>query len=183
MDSVVWFLKTGIHDPAWVQAVASSALLILTLVTLAVLAFYAWDTHTLAKTSVDQISLIKQEREILAMRNYHVAYDCFFKVQADLNAIMQSLADCTFGTKPQAQIYPENWPDVTSALNQRVPSTMQPAIALGIKLRHVDFTTREFLNASNNDDRGACEANVKKALFDAGEECKKLWHALPETQK
>ena len=37
----------------WVQAVAAIALVVLTLVTLIVLSIYAYDTHTLAKTSVD----------------------------------------------------------------------------------------------------------------------------------
>ncbi len=51
MHSIVWFFTTGIHDPAWVQAVAAIALVALTFVTLIVLSVYAWDTHTLAKTS------------------------------------------------------------------------------------------------------------------------------------
>ena len=45
MHSLVWFWTTGIHDPAWVQAVVSIALVVLTLVTLIVLARYAWDSH------------------------------------------------------------------------------------------------------------------------------------------
>src|SRR5580658_3419063 len=52
--AIQWFFSSGIHDPAWVQAVAAIALVVLTIVTLIVLAFYAWDTHTLAKTSVHQ---------------------------------------------------------------------------------------------------------------------------------
>src|SRR5665213_396542 len=54
MHSFVWFWTVGIHDPAWVQAFAAIALVVLTIVTLLVLAFYAWDTHTLARTSVHQ---------------------------------------------------------------------------------------------------------------------------------
>jgi hypothetical protein len=51
MHSIVWFFTTGIYDAAWVQAVAAIVLVILTFVTLIVLSIYAWDTHTLAKTS------------------------------------------------------------------------------------------------------------------------------------
>lgn len=51
MHSIYWFLTTGIHDPAWVQAIAAVAVVVLSFVTLAVLAVYAWDTHTLAETS------------------------------------------------------------------------------------------------------------------------------------
>lgn len=70
MHSIQWFWTTGLHDPAWVQAVTSIALVLLTLVTLIVLAFYAWDTHSLAeaaerssKVASDQIqAMIGKER-------------------------------------------------------------------------------------------------------------------------
>lgn len=48
---VRWFLTSGRFDPAWVQAVASVALVILGLVTLIVLCVYAWRVHSLAKSS------------------------------------------------------------------------------------------------------------------------------------
>lgn len=51
MHSLIWFWTTGIHDPAWVQAIAAAAVVVLSFVTLAVLVVYAYDTHTLAKTS------------------------------------------------------------------------------------------------------------------------------------
>jgi hypothetical protein len=51
MHSIVWFWTIGIHDPAWVQAVASIALVVLSFVTLVVLAMYAWDTDALANSS------------------------------------------------------------------------------------------------------------------------------------
>lgn len=51
MHSIVWFFTTGRFDSGWVQAVASVALVILTLITLAVLVRYAWDTRTLAIAS------------------------------------------------------------------------------------------------------------------------------------
>jgi hypothetical protein len=54
LHSIVWFWTTGIHDAAWVQAISSTVLVLLSLVTLCVLAVYAWDTHTLAKSSVEQ---------------------------------------------------------------------------------------------------------------------------------
>jgi len=50
----MWFWTTGIHDPAWVQAIAAVVVVAFTFVTLIVLFVYAYDTHTLAKTSVDQ---------------------------------------------------------------------------------------------------------------------------------
>ena len=65
MHSIVWFWTTGIHDPAWVQAFAAIALVLLTIVTLLVLAFYAWDTHTLARTSVHQAGHMSEQTEIL----------------------------------------------------------------------------------------------------------------------
>jgi hypothetical protein len=183
MHSIWWFWTTGLHNPAWVQAVAAAALVVLTFVTLIVLSIYAWDTHTLAKTSVEQINLVKQERDTLAMRNFQAAYDCFLVVQDNVTAIMKSLENGTFGTRSHLPIYPENWPDVASALNQRISSTMQPTIALGIALRHVDFAVRDFFNSSNNDDKRAREMDVRKAANDAAEACKNLLRQLPKTEK
>jgi hypothetical protein len=65
MHSFVWFWTIGIHDPAWVQAGAAIALVLLTLVTLAILVRYAWDTRTLARTSVEQARYITEQTEIL----------------------------------------------------------------------------------------------------------------------
>jgi hypothetical protein len=60
MHSIIWFWTTGIHDPAWVQAFAAIALVLLTFVTLIVLVRYAWDTRILARTSVEQIELLRK---------------------------------------------------------------------------------------------------------------------------
>jgi hypothetical protein len=38
-----------------------------------------------------------------------------------VTALMQSIADGTFGTKPPPPIYPDNWPDVAYALNNKHP--------------------------------------------------------------
>jgi hypothetical protein len=181
MHSICWFWTTGIHNPEWVQAVAAVAVVVLTFVTLVVLCIYAYDTHTLARASVEQIDLVKQDNAFRAMRSFHIAYDCIFKVQGDLTALAQSFLDGTIGTKPQAPIYPDNWPDVASALNQRIPSTIPPTISLGIKLRKVDFAFREYESASNTDDKQAREISVHKATKDAGEECKRLSDELPKS--
>lgn len=182
MHSIVWFWTTGIHDPAWVQAVAAIALVALTIVTLIVLAFYAWDTHTLAGTSVEQINRTKQERDIRAMRDYHHAYDSFFKIQADLTLISKSLADGTFGTKYEGgappPIYPDNWPDIASALNQRLPSTVHPTIKLGIAMRQIDFAVTEFLRVSNHDEKKECDSNVRSAVTVATKESENLLKEL-----
>ena len=50
-----WIIGNGMHDPAGIQAYSSAALVILSFVTLAVLCLYAWDTHKLAKASVEQV--------------------------------------------------------------------------------------------------------------------------------
>jgi hypothetical protein len=65
MHSLVWFWTIGIHDPAWVQAVAAIVLVLLTFVTLIYLRCYVRDTHTLAKTSVKQA---KHMGEALALQ-------------------------------------------------------------------------------------------------------------------
>ena len=53
--SLYSLLNNGIHDPAWAQAYSSFLLVGLTLITLAVLCVYAWDTHKLAKSSIEQV--------------------------------------------------------------------------------------------------------------------------------
>jgi hypothetical protein len=96
---------------------------------------------------------------------------------------MQSIADGTFGTKPPPPIYPDNWPDVAYALIISTPSAIPPTIALGIKLRSVDFAVSDFFNASNNDEKRTRETNVRAAVSDAAEECMKLSDLLVKSAK
>ena len=168
MHSMVW-LWTGRHHPAWLQAAES--------IFLVVIAFIAYNTHTLAKTSLEQIKLAKKERDAVTMRNYNLAYDCFSKVQHDLISVMQTLVDGTFGSKPQAALYPENWPGVIGALSDRIPETAQPAIKLGTELRIVDFAVSEFFSAYR-DDRGACESIVIEHVKQGVEQCNALRQAM-----
>lgn len=165
MHTLVWYFTLGKHDPAWVQAAASVAVVALSVITLAVLFVYAWDTHTLAKTSAEQMQLMKKDRDAAAMRNYHAALDCFLKVQVDLTTVLQSIADHSFGTKLVAPVYPNNWPDVTAALLERVPNTAGPSIRLSIRLRRVDSAVSEFFNAADNDDKRTSESKVTEALI------------------
>ena len=150
MHSIVWFWTTGIHDPAWVQAFAAIALVVLTLVTIVVLYFYARDTHTLAKVSVKQIALVLEERSVDLARQNHAAFDCVMKARDDVEAIGRSLIDGTFGTKPQPPIYPHNWPDVTSAFGQRKTSLYLLMASLGVDLREVDSAVKSFFDASDS---------------------------------
>ncbi|MGA2086583.1 MAG: hypothetical protein ABSG60_13815 [Terracidiphilus sp.] len=183
MHSIMWFWTAGIHDPAWVQAIAAVAVVVLTLVMVIVLFIYAYDTHTLARTSVEQIGLAKLEREELKTLKRHVANDRFLKVQADVTLLMRSIIDGTFGTKPPPPLYPDNWPDVAIALALRTPSVISAVIALGIQLRSVDFAIVEFFNASNNDEKTACELKVRTSLSRAAEESTKLSNLLVEDAK
>lgn len=178
MHSIVWFWTIGIHDPVWVQAIAACVLVALTFVTLAVLAVYAWDTHTLARVSVEQIDLVKKETTFENIRRNQFAYDCIFKTNDEVIKILRSLADGTFGTKAQPAIYPERWPEVTSALVRRKADMDQPLIKLGISLRAVDFAVGAFADASNNDDKREREMAVRKAVGDAVKDCKMLVDAM-----
>jgi hypothetical protein len=63
------------------------------------------------------------------------------------------------------------------------PSAIPPTIALGIKLRSVDFAVSDFFNASNNDEKRARETNVRAAVSDAAEECMKLSDLLVKSAK
>lgn len=178
MHSIVWFWTTGIHDPAWVQAVAAVALVVLTIITLVVLAIYARDTHTLARMSVEQITLARKEHTFNFLRNSQAAYDCIFKANDDVINIAQSVADGTFGTKPQLPIYPQNWPDATSALIQRKSDMTEPMISFGVYLRAVDLAVDAFFGASDDDDKRDRKKAVHKAVADAARDCKSLIEAL-----
>jgi hypothetical protein len=178
--AIQWFYSTGIHDPAWVQAIAAVAVVALTFLTLIVIFIYAYDTHTLAKTSVQQISLAEQQRNELNLLKFHVANDRFLKVQADVTTMMQSIADGTFGSNPPPPIYPDNWPDVAYALMLDIPNASRPAIALGIKLRSVDLAVSEFFGASKNDERREREPAIFVAISDAADGCMKLSNLLVE---
>jgi hypothetical protein len=183
MHSIVWFWTTGIHDPTWVQAVASVVLVVLTILTLAVLAVYTRDTHTLAKVSVKQIALALEERSVSLARQNHAAFDSVMKARDDVEAIGRSLIDGTFGTKPQPPIYPDNWPDVTSALGQRKTSMYLLMASLGVDLREVDSAVKSFFDASDNNEKILHEGLVCKAVEQAVEGCKGVLAELREIGK
>jgi hypothetical protein len=180
MHSIQWFWTTGIHDPAWVQAIAAVAVAMLTITTLAVLVIYAKDTHTLAKVSVAQITLAKQERFIDLARQYHAGFDCIIKARDDLRDLAQSLVNGTFGTKPQPPIYPKNWPDVTSAFGQRKTSMYVPLASLGVDMRTVDSAVKAFFDATDNNEKMLREGLVCKAVEEAVADGNKVFEALEE---
>src|SRR5579859_1390573 len=155
MRSIVWFWTTGIHDPAWVQAFAAIALVALTLVTLVVLYFYARDTHTLAKTSADQLQMLKIDRDDTSKRALYVAHDLVLKIYADLTSILQSLVDKSFGNKMPDTVYPEQWPEAAIAFHNRYPKAINPASKLGIELRNLDFEVKSYFDTSTTDERKA----------------------------
>jgi hypothetical protein len=183
MHSIVWFWTTGIHDPAWVQAFAAIVLVALTLVTLIYLRSYVKDTHTLARTSLEQIILAREERSFEVARKSHAAYDCLMKAKDDLEDVGKSLVDGTFGSKPQPAIYSESWPDVTSAFGQRKFSTYTLMASLGVDLRGVDLAVKDFFSASDNNEKILREVFVCKKVEDAVESYKSVMSALEEIGK
>lgn len=178
MHSIQWFWSTGIHDPAWVQAVAAIVLVVLSLVTLIVLGFYAWDTHTLAKVSIEQIELVKKESTFETLRRSQAAYDCVYKANDDVIKISQSIVEGTFGTKPQRPIFPQNWPDATSAFVQQNANMIKPMISLGVTLMAVDLAVEAFFNASSNHDKREREQTVREAVAEAIKDGKSLIEAI-----
>lgn len=180
MHSIVWFVTTGIHDPAWVQAIAAVAVAVLTFITLVVLAIYARDTHTLARVSVAQITLAQQERSIDLARQYHFGFDCIIRARDDLRDLAQSLVDGTFGTKPQPPIYPKSWPDVTSAFGQRKTGMYVLLASLGVDMRTVDSEVKAFFDATDNDEKMLREGLICKAVEEAVADGNKVFEALEE---
>lgn len=176
MDSIAWFWFVGRHDPTWVQAVSSVALVVLTTITLIVLGLYARDTHTLAKTSAEQIAIARKEHEALAMRNYHIAYTSFLQVQRNLYSARQASVR-NFLRHPRT-FCPSNWADVTSAFFARTPSTAKPAIDLGVELSELDFVLEEFYRANLAGESAVAELKVADAIREASEKCEDLHRAI-----
>lgn len=183
MHAIVWFFTTGIHDAAWVQAVAAMTLVVLTFVTLIVLSIYAWDTHTLARTSVEQINLAKKEHTFQSFKTLQAAYDSVFKTNDNVRKILQSICDGTFGTKPQQPTCPDNWPETTAAFIQRDSSMTGPMIALGVNLQAVDLAVEAFFDASNNDEKRQRETAVHQAVLDATTSCTTVIDAMKKLNK
>jgi type IV secretory pathway VirB6-like protein len=183
MHSIAWFWTTGRFDALWVQAVASVALVVLTLVTFIVLVRYAWDTRTLARVSVEQIEMVKRQNTFDSLRRSQAAYDCVFKANDDLKKLLQSLVDGTFGSRPQAPIYPSYWPDASSALIQRNSNLTEPTIAFGLTMRQVDFAVEAFYNAANDGDRLQRKKAIHEAVTEAASNCRRLTDALQVTEK
>jgi hypothetical protein len=166
MHSLIWFWTVGIHDAAWVQAFASVALVVLTLVTLVVLSIYAWDTHTLAKMSVEQIVLTKTERYETRRWKLQAALDCINKSRDRLLDILRLLRNGSFESKQYLPIYPENWPETTSVIQQLHPNMPLPLIELGASLQLVDSEVNAFLAGENNNER---PERKKKLVFAVNE--------------
>ena len=179
---IQWFFSTGIHDAAWVQAVASVVLVVLTFITLVVLFRYVWDTRTLAKTSVEQINLVKRDRSIEQMRNFHVAYDRFLQLQDDLTSLMQSVVSGSFPTKRPKAVYPDDWPDVTSTLYQRIPNTLDSAMKLGIELQKLDSTIERFFESRTPQESSLRYPIVVEALQRTNDLAKGLLKELPKAE-
>jgi hypothetical protein len=177
MHDIFWFFTTGRFDPTWVQAVVTAAVLIVTTVTLGVLIWYACDTHTLATTSIAQISFVREQHQAEIEKGFHVAFDSVHMLQNDLIALLSSFVNHTFGTNRPAAVYPENWPEITSALRQRIPTISSPAIQLGVKLRDIDFAIREFFEASPQN-KSACQKKAFEAIENAIDGCKTLTAAM-----
>jgi hypothetical protein len=178
--TMLYAVRVGIHNPAWVQAVAAVVLVALTFVTLIYLRNYVRDTHTLAKTSVEQISLVKKQNAFDAMLRTQTAFDTVFKANDDLREILQSVIDGTFGTEPQPSIYPQNWPEVTSAFIQYRSDMAHPAISCGVCLRAVDLAVRAYSRASNADAKQVRLKELHKSLDSAATACKGLLDAMKE---
>ena len=179
---IQWFFSTGIHDAAWVQAVASVLLVVLTFLTLVFLFRYVLDTHTLARMSVEQINLVKRDRTIEQMRNFHVAYDRFLQLQRNLTSLMTSIVSGLFQTKRPEHIYPNDWPDVTSTLYQRIPNSLNAAMKLGIDLQTLDSTIDKYFEATTERERQIRYPDVVKAAQASNELAKALLNELPKAQ-
>jgi hypothetical protein len=80
-----WLLAHRLHDPAWVQAYWTAAVFIVSLVTLFVLAVYAWDTHEMAKASVQQIE--NAQTPFIALIEVEQAYESSIAVMSGVRKV------------------------------------------------------------------------------------------------
>lgn len=180
MHALNWFWTTGRHNPAWVQAIASVTLVVLTLATLIGVVFYVLDTRKLAKASVEQMDFLRRERESIDMRETHRAYDCILKVQHDLITLFSNIADENFGQSRLLPIYPKIWPEVTSALHRLTPAADDAAIGLGNALRNVDHAVGLFSDCHDDEQKQSRKSEVILAAQSAVKRCQELHEHLPK---
>jgi hypothetical protein len=170
VQSIKWFWTIGIHDPLWVQAVATVALIVVALLALIILCRFAWDARKLANVSSEHIAFVKDERDAEQLRKYHGAYDTLSKIREDLISLAQRSSETTFGTRQVDPVYPPNWPQICSDLYRRVPDAAQPLFDFGLNLRRVDTAIREFLDASTLGNLQERKEKVHRILIEtAGE--------------
>lgn len=179
MQSLNWFWSVGRFDPAWVQAVSGELTALFAFASFALLCRYALDTYRLAKSSVEQIAISKSELEKQQRKAAHVAYDLYLKVQADINALMASVVDGTFGSQRPADLYPDEWPDAVAAFRTLSAEALSPAMRLGIALRTVDFALRNYFRSVDTSARAEHLGDVHLALRTTAEESESLLAALP----
>jgi hypothetical protein len=168
MHALIWFWTTGIHDPAWVQAVAAIAMVLFTAVTLVVLVGYARDTRTLARVSVEQIRLMKVDRENdSTLKWYALARRCSL-VQAKLTSLKKSLENGSFETSKREKFYPEDWVDI--AISLRSPGLLHhlsAALHLGNKLWNLDLAVKYYFDAATTAEKAVCKERVSEILTEA----------------
>ena len=93
---------------------------------------------------------------------------------------MTSIVSGLFQTKRPEHIYPDDWPDITSTLYQRIPNTLDAAMKLGIELRKLDSTIDKYFEARTEQERQLRYPDVVKAVQGANELAKALLTGLPK---
>jgi hypothetical protein len=178
MHSVYWFFITGAHDPAWVQAIANVILVLISIVSFVVLACYALDTRTLARTSVEQIALAKEIHDTATKRDLQAAWASFFRVQHNVTEFAESLTNSSFYSSPPPQLYPSDWPETTTTLTSLKPDAYQAALNFGISLMNADGALRLYYSAPNGGEKHARERKVFEAFSDVEDRSRVLLKAL-----
>ena len=95
---------------------------------------------------------------------------------------MTSIVSGLFQTKRPEHIYPDDWPDVTSTLYQRIPNSLDSAMKLGIDLQKLDSTIDTYFEATTERERQLRYPDVVKAVQGANELAKALLKELPKAQ-
>lgn len=199
MHSIVWFLTTGRFDAGWVQAVASIALVVLTLITLYFLRKYVLDTHTLAEASVKQmkstmeqlkvaenmltLSMQKQkeereERADLSLRRRHYAYAAFLDIEVRLNVASEELTLTIFGYPNPALMRPADWPEIAGSFYEEFRDAEEPAIRLGLYLQQVDHALAHYTRTDERDAKLKAQDAALAAIDTAKQEFGKLLAVL-----
>jgi hypothetical protein len=167
--SVYWFFTEGVYRADWFQAGLTLVSVLLNFATLAVLCVYAFDTRTLAKQTVKQVTAMEREHLENRRFRFYLSSDVFQILQFDLTRLMKAAVDSNGLPQPPIKsICPSNWPEIAVGFLGRNLAAGEAAMKLGLHLRALDSAIHDYNEAdyTNRTERGQALMRALKNAVD-----------------